>query len=346
MRHVFPSAMCAHVWSAQSQKDGWNSSRSVSFDGAVFFSYSTPIAAIVKDISGASVALISAENHGVTTAKHYHHVWSAWRGNGAEFTVPSLGAHGGRHYEVAPYGAPPAHAANLEYLVKLYRDAIESMKRARNAWYSPAERLAELADTAREYANSFGLTTPGLAGAIDAAAIETFRAEREARANTPAAIRKRAKGAEYRAAKEQRKKEQRAEENRIALLASAERIALWIAGDPRVSLRYHENRAADGSAMLRARGDILETSQGATVPIDHARRVFGIVARCRALGREFIENGHTVHVGHFTVKSIDKLGNLTAGCHYITWAEISRFADSQGWAITPAILSAEVDPVV
>jgi hypothetical protein len=50
-------------------------------------------------------------------------------------------------------------------------------------------------------------------------------------------------------------------------------------------------------------------------------------------GRTFVQNGHTEHIGHFTVTSFD--GELlTAGCHRVTWQEILNISD--------AVLAAEV----
>ncbi len=70
----------------------------------------------------------------------------------------------------------------------------------------------------------------------------------------------------------------------------------------------------------------IETSRGAECPLNHALRILPFVRS----GREFIPNGHTIHLGHFSVSKIDEAGNVTAGCHFITRAEIERIADQVG----------------
>lgn len=77
---------------------------------------------------------------------------------------------------------------------------------------------------------------------------------------------------------------------------------------------------------LRVEGDELVTSKGARVPIDHARKALVFVRSIRARGEGYTRNGHTIHIGHYAIDSVDSLGNLRAGCHYITYAEIERVA--------------------
>lgn len=286
----------------------------MSFRDSTLYSYSTAIAAIVKSAAGELVALITCRSYSITTSSK--HMPEARRAvsHMPQFYVPHLDVE-----------YPGVHAENLNYLVAQYRELCGKLRRMLSNPYNVSATLQEVADTAREYAAAFGLTVE-LDNVGDAVEVEAYRAAREIRRNTPAAIRKREKGAEYRAAAEERKRERRAEENRIALLASAERIALWRSGDARVALRYHENKDENGSAFVRARGENVETSLGAVVPLEHARKLFAIVARCRAEAREFVPNGHTIHVGSFTVSRISATGDLTAGCHYFTWGEIERFA--------------------
>lgn len=78
--------------------------------------------------------------------------------------------------------------------------------------------------------------------------------------------------------------------------------------------------------LLRRKGEKLETSRGAVVPWDHALKAFEVVQRCRATGRTYQRNGHTVHVGHFAIDRIDAEGNMTAGCHSLTFEEMEALA--------------------
>ena len=107
-------------------------------------------------------------------------------------------------------------------------------------------------------------------------------------------------------------------------------------------------RHAGGRALLRAvrveRDDsgaivagVLETSQGASVPLTHALRAFRFLKLCRDAGKEWRANGKTLPVGHFRIDMIDAAGNFRAGCHSIAWQEVAALAARLGVAdLAPA----------
>ena len=99
--------------------------------------------------------------------------------------------------------------------------------------------------------------------------------------------------------------------------------ARWIAGD---NISYYSRN----SVALRVNGDMLETSQGATVPLDHAIKAFKFAKAVRARGESWKWRGlsykQVVRVGHFHINAVDADGNITAGCHRIQWPEIERLA--------------------
>jgi len=47
-------------------------------------------------------------------------------------------------------------------------------------------------------------------------------------------------------------------------------------------------------------------------------------------GQTYQRNGHTIHLGHFALDSLDTEGNVTAGCHTVQWEEITRVAALAG----------------
>lgn len=315
MRTVFTNHMCAHVWAQGSQEHG--RSGSTHFERDVFFSYSTPVARIVRDTRGNRVALITAASYSVTTSGHVSGASHAFHGNGDTYRVPSLGVNAGRHYgDTSP---EPDHARNLAYLMEQYETQKGRLKRMRSEPYSSIyDALGQDTANAEGYADAFGLECD-LDRAGDAIAIENARAERAARLDTPA----------YRAKRERetaRRVEREQERQRVARLESAERITQWRAGNTFVRLEYHEMRTAQGSAMLRLRGETVETSQGATVPLAHALIAMKRAAHCHDTGTAWEPNGHTLHVGAFQVNRISANGDVTAGCHLIQWAEIEAFA--------------------
>jgi hypothetical protein len=78
--------------------------------------------------------------------------------------------------------------------------------------------------------------------------------------------------------------------------------------------------------MLRVVGDEVETSLGARFPRAHAIRGLAFVRGVRASGREYVRNGHAIHLGNYVVDRIESDGTVHAGCHVVRWEEIERIA--------------------
>jgi len=317
--------MCAHVWAQQSQDHGRGNS--MSFTGDTLSSYQTPIARIVKRRRGKGrVMLLTSADYSVTTQQHKSRAWRAFEGE--MFRVPSLGVTGGRHYEVLgqfPREREPNHRANMAYLVSEYKAECVRLKRKRVLWSSLMESLEDSARMPKGYATAFGFKDR-IDVTADVADIEAHRAKAEAKRNTPAAIAKRERARVEREAEV-------AETLRLARLNAAEKLAEWRQG-ANVWLPVEAQKMEDGSAMLRVKPSdpaVLQTSQGAEVPMNHAHWAFERAWRARAEGSADVPTRGDVKVGHFTVDRIEADGSVRAGCHYIAWAEIEAFATAQGW---------------
>jgi len=104
----------------------------------------------------------------------------------------------------------------------------------------------------------------------------------------------------------------------------AQAITDWLAGESR-SLSYQV-----GKVYLRTSKDGLsmETSKGATVPLQDAKRAFQFVIRHKETG--WHRNGETFAIGDFHLDSVNAQG-VIAGCHRVTWDEIERFATINNW---------------
>lgn len=130
----------------------------------------------------------------------------------------------------------------------------------------------------------------------------------------------------------------------LAAIEAAERMEreradreAWLAGQTTDGNRYARYSDEMGRALIRARGDVLETSHGASVPLADAVKAFQFVKLVRERGQGWKRNGATLPVGHFQIDAIDVSGNFVAGCHKIGWNEISRLAGQLGLAdIAPA----------
>jgi hypothetical protein len=118
-------------------------------------------------------------------------------------------------------------------------------------------------------------------------------------------------------ARKQREQAKRAREEQ-------ERIRQWVDGET-------DYCPSNGQPIrLRVKGDELQTTRGARVPLDHAIKAFQVIKRLREKGQAYQRNGHTIHLGHFALDAIDPQGNVTAGCHNVAWEEIERVATLAG----------------
>ena len=116
-----------------------------------------------------------------------------------------------------------------------------------------------------------------------------------------------------------RKQREEAKQAREAL----ERVQKWVDGESDYCPSY-------GPIRLRVKGDELQTTRGARVPFAHAVKAFRVIKRLHDKGQAYQRNGHTIHLGHFALDSIDSAGNVRAGCHEVAWEEIARVATLAG----------------
>lgn len=107
------------------------------------------------------------------------------------------------------------------------------------------------------------------------------------------------------------------------LAAMPEITAEWLAGT-----RHSLPGSLNLPIMLRVSGDDMETSKGARVPLSDARRTYRFAQLCRAKG--WHRNGEQHAIGAYQLDAVNENG-VVAGCHRVSWAEIERFAASQGW---------------
>lgn len=91
--------------------------------------------------------------------------------------------------------------------------------------------------------------------------------------------------------------------------AQAQVIADWKAGISNVRPSF------DAGTFARINGDIVETSRGASVPLEHACRLARIARRLIGHGGKTWSDGTGPQVGHFRVSSIFDDGSAVIGCH-------------------------------
>lgn len=76
---------------------------------------------------------------------------------------------------------------------------------------------------------------------------------------------------------------------------------------------------------LRVKGENVETTQGASFPVDHAIKAYRTIRALR--GTAWTCNGENIRLGHFKIDSINSLGDIVAGCHRIKGEEVRRMGE-------------------
>lgn len=340
LKHVFDNP--AHVWAHPREKDGsgfeqteaWNAQKNFFFktvsDGTrVLYSYrdSYPIGARFVHKKKVIFLVRSGKPYSVTTATHMNQGAGAVPHGTIKFYVPNVSGN------VLNWDGKPSetvHKANLADIIVRINEAIQKYQKAHSLrtiqWEQDSAK--KLALQAKQYAKLFSIKLPKLP------TVPKLTAERRTKAlnfdNT-------------RTERENKKNEARearwAEQRRLDALSVEEKIAAWRAGSTvtRFFGLYHE-----GYALLRVKGSNVETSQGVTVPINGllgAGRLLRFLTACKDANRPYQRNGHTEHIGQFTVESfkpeIDGKEEiegmeypwiLTAGCHRIKWEEIQSIS--------------------
>lgn len=291
MRKVVPSQEVFHLWAHQTQPTAYNSSRSVSFDGRTAYSYRAKIARHVRTDSGEGVVLFSNRKWSVTTAKHQSYCRRAIPDGVQVFNVPKLGDD----WEwLQPEQVTRLHAINVADYQERAKELEGRAKRARKYRTYYEQDLAEVMREGIAYGLAFGLGATFDAGTVTALEekVATERAARQAE--------QRAEQAAYDA-------EQR--------VLQADKLLKWRAGEPVDMYGYPDT-------LLRVESEEVVTSRGARVPLDHARRLYGL------LKRGALHSGE--RAGVYKVDSVMP-DAVQIGCHYITRAEVDLLATSQGW---------------
>ena len=302
-REVYDNAMVAHLWANQSQAHARNQQNNFYFRDSTIFSYGGhfPIAAIVER-KGKKCVLMTTRGYSVTTNGHKGDVRRALQGSG--LTVFHV-------HDVFEAKTNSAARQGEEYQKQIIDAAIVA-KRAKALKKCRLRELESLVKEANAYAKFFGSRQKFKVPADFDLAKEKEKAERAAASEKM----------------ERAKLEARRAANlAIAKIEHAVRLEQWLSGE---NINTHAFHLADDHDNTRLRivsreqpNDTIETSRGAECPLKHALRILPLIRS----GNGFTPNGHTIHLGHFSVDAIDAEGNLTAGCHWIKRAEIERIAD-------------------
>lgn len=110
-----------------------------------------------------------------------------------------------------------------------------------------------------------------------------------------------------------------AEREAIILRTHSEQLDKWLAGDTATSAYGFRSLGV----RLRVRGNVVETTQGASIPLDDAIKLWPLVQRCKA-GDKCFTPGHPL--GNYKLTKIRGNGSIVVGCHDVPYSELERIA--------------------
>lgn len=320
------------------------SSNNLHSDGTVLKSYSTPIAVWIED-----VCFISSNGMSPTTAgKHLSGLASALRGS-RYFYTPA--------FSYRARQAPSAAACLIEAAEEM-QEIFKKILRKRSYVAESVEQYENRRQEILSMAGRFSVqdlpAMPEASGDLKAKAKEQAEKERRQRAEQ-----QRREEEQQRAQRiiDQGELDLWLQQGRGRYPASFRKR-----GEDQITIKqgYIQETLsrADGNVntprwVRDYQADTVITSQGAEAPLAHVVKALAFYAgrerracpACNTLTRmtynecacgesltdvppafvPYRTNGHKVPLGNFTLDSIDEQGNVTAGCHRFTAAEIARF---------------------
>lgn len=288
MKTVFSSHNeCAHIWASQSQYEG-RASR-VFFEGEIIYSYGRhfPVARFAPEYG--DIVLFNNRGYSNSTAKHKSVIRAA---------IPSK-------YAIIPCDDP---TRSISHNLDIWARRVESLREQ----FAASKRKPTRANLAVEiYNNCEAAANYAMATQIDAPGFTCSTIdEDEAREYGAIAQRKRDANREAR----------RIEQDRIRKLEAAERFALWQAG---------ENVYSGGfelyPTILRIKGEQIETSRGAKIPVDDALKIYPLLDRAKRSGAKIEAGMHNINLGAYRFNSFDG-DTLIVGCHQIAWEQVEKMA--------------------
>lgn len=337
-RFVFPTNEIPHLWAHGSRPAGRirNAQGNLFAEGSDIYSYGYhfPIARRVEVANPSAgavevVYLFTTRGYSNTTGGHIHAARCATRNLGRIIHMDPTGVDGARLWDILTTRKGSARPVAAWYQSRVDSEARAAAKpriRAATRMRHMAAIESILAEW-REVRTLFRLRlgedavrAPGSVDEVRAKyAAEFAREERERAARL--------------AEEAEREARQRAADDAAESRALAEVLPAWRAGGP-ASIGEGAERASIRAIrypVLRIVGEEVETSFGARVPVEDARKALRILPR---LIDRMGENGAAVDdaatLGAYRGISATRPA-LRIGCHSIPWAEVGAFCAFVGW---------------
>jgi hypothetical protein len=297
MKTVVSPDMVAHLWAHQSQSEARNQQGNIYFRDSTIYSYGFhfPIARHVTGKNKQPLILLTTRTYSNTTAKHISMVRQSVQHRNVLYC------------ENVQAGSQAEHQHNLKLIRETFNATLLKAATARTNTAQYLQQAENLIGTHRVYRESFGLS---LDNPLRIA--EDWRAQQQQNID--------------------KQKKEAAKQRTIEAAKEAELRALlqlelnkWKAGES----THWEIRHLP--IVLRVKGEAVQTSRGAEIPLSHAVRLWKKVLSIKASGIPYQRNGHTEYAGTFAVDQIQANGTLIAGCHVIEFDAMQELATQQGW---------------
>jgi hypothetical protein len=82
--------------------------------------------------------------------------------------------------------------------------------------------------------------------------------------------------------------------------------------------------------LMRVNGDVIETSKNAQFPVEDAKQTFVLIRKIKEKSKFDIHADQITSdfkkLGHYSIDTIYKNGDVKAGCHFVEWDQIERCA--------------------
>lgn len=328
MKKVHTPEMVAHLWANQSQEEARNPGNNFYFYGDTIFSYGShfPIAKHVKDKKGRKAVLFTTRGYSVTTSKHLHIVRLAARhlnlimvDNPRNTLEENLACEDAQVKAVMKAAATARKGRSMEKKLEALQAAI-NQRNALAAFMGrkPTALPEDLAGALAKIASAEKRAVVKAKKAQHARNLEALKAREDA-AGAPFG--------------EWLKRWQEGGAGEIRHARYNWGLMAEVAG-ARDKVEYPREMPC----VLRvdpADPATVQTSWGAEVPTEHARRIYQVWARCMG---KIPPEGWTPRstseaaVGAFRVDRIEANGTIFAGCHAIHADAVADFAARMGWA--------------
>lgn len=301
MKTVFDNRQAAHVWAQQNQPSGRSNNGNMFFEGRTIYSYGYhfPMASFVTG----DTVFINSDRYSSSTGKQQGYVSYAVNHKNRLYVSTRVIKSFAQEKE---FGKATQKA--------LSDDAIREAK----SWIEKAAKRKARKFAANDLIKAQGamIQAEHIFVYFDAQPPKEFREFKKTLSGDD--VQKVIEAEKSRLDKEEKARIKREKEAQEKLKISC---LLW------AEFKEHDMPVYQSKKIyMRINGDEIETTKGAKFPVSHAVKAFKVIRALKDKGQDWHKNGKTIHLGHFEIDSVDALGNVKAGCHFVEWDEIERLA--------------------